>query len=371
MTIDKNITLDLGGKTLTNTSSGKATISVADGVTATVKNGSVVGGTSFYNIQVGTAVNSTANLTLEDVTATAGNTGSSMIDNFGTLTIKSGTYTGGLNVVKSEEGSTLTINGGKFTLNHAVSNYYNGVILSAGMTTITGGEFIQQNATTPKWAHPTVVLAMKEDGYDSKIVITGGKFTNKKSGEKIFHGSGKATSDNFEVSGGTFNKSISDGYCADGFIPTKNEDGTYGVKAGKYVAKIGSKNYETLADAIRLAANGKTITLLADVKENVEIKATKELTLDLNGFTLNGGTVEGKAALTNYGTITIKDSSEAQTGTIKRGDNGTVGEISYYVIRNQGTMTIESGTVSNNSGYRKTNPTGSMIGSSPDLQRRL
>lgn len=364
VTIDKNITLDLGGKTLTNTSSGKATISVADGVTATVKNGSVVGGTSFYNIQVGTAVNSTANLTLEDVTATAGNTGSSMIDNFGTLTIKSGTYTGGLNVVKSEEGSTLTINGGKFTLNHAVSNYYNGVILSAGMTTITGGEFIQQNATTPKWAHPTVVLAMKEDGYDSKIVITGGKFTNKKSGEKIFHGSGKATSDNFEVSGGTFNKSISDGYCADGFIPTKNEDGTYGVKAGKYVAKIGSKNYETLADAIRLAANGKTITLLADVKENVEIKATKKLTLDLNGFTLNGGTVEGKAALTNYGTITITGGSEGKTGTIKRDDNGTVGEKSYYVIRNQGTMTIESGTVSNNSGYRKTNPTGSMIGSS-------
>lgn len=365
VTIDKNITLDLGGKTLTNTGAGKATISVNNGVTATVKNGSVVGGTSFYNIQVGTAVNSTANLTLEDVTATAGNTGSSMIDNWGTLTIESGTYTGGLNVVKSEEGSKLTINGGKFTLNHAVSNNYNGVILSAGMTKITDGEFIQNATTTPKWAHPTVVLAMKVDGYDSKIVITGGKFTNKKSGEKIFHGSGKATSDNFEVSGGTFNRSISDGYCADGFIPTKNADGTYGVKAGKYVAKVGSKNYETLADAIRLAANGKTITLLANVTENVTISANnKNLTLELNGFTLNGGTGTAKAALTNYGTITIKDSSKAQTGTIKRDDNGTVGETSYYVIRNQGTMTIESGTVSNNSGYRQTNPTGSMIGSS-------
>ena len=360
----KELTLDLNGKTLTNTSSGKATISVADGVTATVKNGSVVGGTSFYNIQVGTAVNSTANLTLEDVTATAGNTGSSMIDNFGTLTIKSGTYTGGLNVVKSEEGSTLTINGGKFTLNHAVSNYYNGVILSAGMTTITGGEFIQQNATTPKWAHPTVVLAMKEDGYDSKIVITGGKFTNKKSGEKIFHGSGKATSDNFEVSGGTFNKSISDGYCADGFIPTKNADGTYGVKAGKYVAKVGSTGYETLADAIKAAKSGKTITLQANVTENVTISAKKNLTLDLNGYTLNGGTGTAKAALTNYGTITIKDSSTAKTGTIKRDDTGIVGETSYYVIHNQGTMTIESGTVINNSGYRKANSTGSMVGSS-------
>ena len=363
--ISKSITLDLGGKTLTHTpNAGEATIYVADGVTATVKNGSVVGGTSFYNIQVGKAVNSTANLTLEDVTATAGNTGSSMIDNWGTLTIESGTYEGGLNVVKSEEGSTLTINGGKFTLNHAVSNNYNGVILSAGMTKITDGEFIQNATTTPKWAHPTVVLAMKVDGYDSKIVITGGKFTNKKSGEKIFHGSGKATSDNFEVSGGTFNKSISDDYCAEGFIPTKNADGTYGVKAGKYVAKIGKKNYETLADAIQLAAKGATITLLADVTENVEIKATKNLTLDLNGYTLNGGTGTAKAALTNYGTITIKDSSKAQTGTIKRDDNGIVGETSYYVIRNQGTMTIESGTVINNSGYRKTNPTGSMVGSS-------
>lgn len=364
VTIDKNITLDLGGKTLTNTGVGKATISVNNGVTVTAKNGSVVGGTSFYNIQVGKAVNSTANLTLENVTATAGNTGSSMIDNFGTLTIKSGTYTGGLNVVKSEEGSTLTINGGKFTLNHAVSNYYNGVILSAGMTTITGGEFIQQNATTPKWAHPTVVLAMKVDGYPSAIEITGGKFINNKSDGKIFHGYGKATSDNFKVSGGTFNKSISDGYCADGFIPTKNADGTYGVKEGKYVAQIGSKNYETLADAIRLAAKGKTITLLANVTENVEITAAKNLTLDLNGYTLNGGTGTAKAALTNYGTITIKDSSTAKTGTIKRDDNGTTGETSYYVIRNQGTMTIESGTVINNSGYRKTNPTGSMIGSS-------
>lgn len=364
VTISKSITLDLGGKTLTHTpNAGEATIYVADGVTATVKNGSVVGGTSFYNIQVGKAVNSTANLTLEDVTATAGNTGSSMIDNWGTLTITSGTYTGGMNVVKSEEGSTLTINGGTFTGTYAEGWSYNGVILSAGTTKITGGEFIQ-NATTPVRSYPSVVQAVLVDGYPSTIEITGGKFINNKSDGKIFYGYGKATSDNFEVSGGTFNKSISDGYCAEGFIPTKNADGTYGVKAGKYVAKVGSKNYETLADAIRLAANGKTITLLADVKENVEIKATKKLTLDLNGFTLNGGTVEGKAALTNYGTITITGGSEGKTGTIKRDDNGIVGETSYYVIRNQGTMTIESGTVINNSGYKRANSTGSMVGSS-------
>ncbi len=359
--IDKNITLDLGGKTLTNTGAGKATISVTGG-TVTIKNGTVIGGTSYYNIEV--TKGSNANLTLEDITATAGNTGSSMIDNWGTMTIKSGTYTGGLNVVKSEEGSTLVISGGKFELNYAVSNNYNGVILSAGTTTISGGEFIQ-NATTPQWGNPQVVWAQQVDGYISKIEITGGTFTNKKSGSNIFHGYGKATSDNFEVSGGTFNKSISDSYCAEGFIPTKNADGTYGVKEGMYVAKVGSKKYETLADAIRLAANGKTITLLADIEANIVILADKKnITLDLGGKTLNGGTGNTKATITNYGTITITDSSAEKTGTIKRDDNGTEGETSYYVIRNFGTMTIEQANIINNSGYKKTNPSGSMVGSS-------
>ena len=353
VTIDKNITLDLGTKTLTNTGAGKATLTVAKGATATVKNGSIVGGASYYNIAVGTEVNSTANLTLENVTATAGNTVSSMIDNWGTLTITSGTYTGGLNVVKSEEGSTLNISGGKFELNYAKGWSYNGVVLSAGTTKITGGEFIQ-NATTPEKSYPQVVLAMQEDGYTSKIEITGGIFTNNKSGGSIFHGSGKATWDNFEVSGGTFNKSISDGYCADGFIPTKNADGTYGVKEGKYVAKIGSKKYETLADAVRLAAKGKTIKLLDDLDistTGLTVAATKTVTLDLNGHAL-------KAANTNTGNIKVlgKLTLCDSTDTAKNGTGtGKVWTDTPYIYNKQdkvliaaidgGTFTMESGLI--------------------------
>ncbi len=223
--INKSITLDLGGKTLTNTNAGKATISVQGG-TVTVKNGNAVGGTGYYNIEV--TKNSNANLTLANVTATAGNNGSSMIDNWGTLTITSGTYTGGLNVVKSEEGSMLSITGGTFTLDYAPSSGYTAVILVYGDTTISGGEFVQ--TATPKWGNPQVVMTGVVEGYTSITRVTGGHFTNKKSGNNIFHGYGKATSDNFEVSGGTFNKSISEGFCTDGFIPTKNADGTYGVK---------------------------------------------------------------------------------------------------------------------------------------------
>ena len=342
VTITKSITLDLGDKTLTNTSAGKATISVTGG-TVTVKNGTVIGGTGYYNIEV--TKNSNADLTLENVTATAGNTDSSMIDNWGTLTIESGTYTGGLDVVKSEEGSTLNIHGGKFTLNYSTDGY-TGVILNYGTATITDGEFIQNATSGGRWDHPQVVATGVVEDYPAITKITGGTFTNNMSGEGIFRGIGKGTSDNFEVSGGTFNKSISEGYCADGFIPTKNADGTYGVKEGKYVAQIGSKKYETLADAISLGAKGKTVTLLADVTENVIIAENKNMILDLNGHTLSGGTTAGKAALTNYGKLTINDSSEAQTGTIKREDENTGG---YYVIDNKGTMTINGGNVINNS----------------------
>ena len=294
--INKSITLDLGGKTLTNTGVGKATISITVN-NVTVKNGNVIGGASYYNIEVKKG----ASATLEDVTATAGNTGSSMVDNWGTLTIKSGSYTGGLNTVKSEEGSKLTITGGKFVSDYAPKYNITGTILVYGDTIITGGEFIQNSTST---AARVVVTGIVE-GYTAKTVITGGNFTNRSSGA-IFHGLGKATSANFEVSGGTFNKKISDGYCANGYIPTKNADGTYGVKEGAYVAAIGSTGYETLADAIKAAKSGKTIKLLANCYSDRINLENKNITLVLNGYTVTSTAAYGVLFCVKNGkTITI------------------------------------------------------------------
>lgn len=352
--ISKSITLDLGGKTLTNTNAGKATISVQSG-TVTVKNGNVVGGNDYYNIEA----KKDANLTLTDVTATAGNNGSSMIDNWGTLTITSGTYTGGLNVVKSEEGSKLTITGGTFKLDYA-TNGYTGVIFAYGDTTISGGEFIQ-NATNGKWNHPQVIVTGVVEGHTAITRVTGGNFVNKKSGESIFRGVGKATSDNFKVSGGTFNKAVSDAFCADGFIPAKNADGTYGVKVGQYVAKVGSKKYETLADAIRLAAKGQTITLLADVEQNAQLTIDKSITLDLNGKTIRNTediwgdkanailsiTNGAKVTITGNGTIDAKE-NDCYTINVVKGDltieNGTFyGNVSVVQVQ-EGTLSVKGGT---------------------------
>ena len=352
--ISKSITLDLGGKTLTNTNAGNATISVTSG-TVTVKNGNVVGGNDYYNIEA----KKDANLTLTDVTATAGNTGSSMIDNWGTLTITSGTYTGGLNVVKSEEDSVLNISGGTFELSYA-TNGYTGVIFAYGDTTISGGEFIQ-NATNGKWNHPQVIVTGVVEGHTAITRVTGGNFVNKKSGESIFRGVGKATSDNFKVSGGTFNKAVSDAFCADGFIPAKNADGTYGVKVGQYVAKVGSKKYETLADAIRLAAKGQTITLLADVEQNAQLTIDKSITLDLNGKTIrNTEDIWGdnanailsikkgaKVTITGNGTIDAKE-NDCYTINVVKGDltieNGTFyGNVSVVQME-EGTLSVKGGT---------------------------
>lgn len=164
---------------------------------------------------------------------------------------------------------------------------------------------------------------------------------------------GVASAEEFNISGGTFTSEVSSDYLADGFELKKNIDGTYGVTAGKYVAQIGDDKYETLAAALAAAKRNSIVKLLADTKENVTI-STRGVTLDLNGFTLNGSTGERKPALTiteRY--VTIKDSSEAQTGTIMREDTAeNSGVSSHYVIDIQGNafVTFESGNVKNDSG---------------------
>ena len=132
--------------------------------------------------------------------------------------------------------------------------------------------------------------------------------------------------------------------------------GENGGQATTYVAETGETKYETLQAAIDAAKRNDTVTLLADTKENVTI-STNNLTLDLNGFTLNGGTEKGKPALkVDNARVTVKDSSEAQTGTIMREDTAkNSGVSSHYVIDIQGKqsktlLTFESGTVKNNSG---------------------
>ena len=120
------------------------------------------------------------------------------------------------------------------------------------------------------------------------------------------------------------------------------------------IAEVNGKSYPSLQEAINAAPSKATVKLLADTKENVTI-STPHVTLDLNGHTLNGSTGERKPALTVTSKVYVKDSSEAQTGTIMREDTAeNSGVSSHYVIDvqggNSGWLFFQSGNVKNDSG---------------------
>ena len=82
----------------------------------------------------------------------------------------------------------------------------------------------------------------------------------------------------------------------------------------KSAAKIGEKEYASIADAIADAQQDDTIVLLRDVTENITIN--KSLTLNLGGFTLSG---DAEAAV-----VTIsgdKPQVTVKNGTVTGGRN--------------------------------------------------
>ena len=146
---------------------------------------------------------------------------------------------------------------------------------------------------------------------------------------------------------------------------------------GTNVAQIGDQGYATLQAAVNAAKKKDEIKLLQDITENVTVPSTLyQVTIDLNGNRWSGGTDvdsdgkatihKDKAALTNYGAHTyIKDS--VGTGVITRDDTGVktdaIPNTSYYVIDNiKGVLTIQGGTIYNDSDYTKAN--GEIDGSS-------
>ena len=117
-----------------------------------------------------------------------------------------------------------------------------------------------------------------------------------------------------------------------------------------YCVTVDGVKYASLSEAIAVAGEGAEMSLIADVAESVTVPAGKNIVLDLAGFTLAGGD-NGKGGvsntITNKGVLTIKDSSAAKTGAVMGGTDtgsGTAGRSGIALV-NEGTCTIESGTV--------------------------
>lgn len=221
------------------------------------------------------------------------------------LTIYDGTYYGGNIVVKGDELSSLNINGGTFNAGgQAVQTWVE--------TTIHGGTF---NGIVGAWKGTSAGKPVV-----ASLTITGGIFN----GSVSDYDNGGVLDQDVEVSvsGGTFSEKPADDYLTesaaaysvgDKFVVGNAEDeGTLDdIVAAGAVAKIENGGtvdfYISLADAVKAAADGATITLIADTLEQKQVNITKNLTIDLNGFDIVRDGTSGSAIGIKGGyTLTLK-----------------------------------------------------------------
>ena len=113
--------------------------------------------------------------------------------------------------------------------------------------------------------------------------------------------------------------------------------------------------YSSLDAAINAAQDGDTVSVLSDLNLSAPVVISgKNLTLDLNGKTIQRGTTN-QAGTANHArdnvvvkggaTVTIMDSSEEQTGKILNTHNGSSGGPAYALYIEESTVTLESGTI--------------------------
>ena len=283
----------VGGKLVGSTGTASNGFQLLAGNTITMKNGFIYGDASVAG---------------DDKTVWRG-APAIMIQNYSNLTLDNMTVSGGKQTVY-----TISNNNGNTVIKDSIINAGNA----------EGTKYSPVAFDVCRYSsYPSVSVTVEGNSViNGNIEISGGigngqsRQLNIKNG--TFNGKFSVESNvpaNIAISGGKFAYEINPDYCADGFIPASNADGTYGVKAGSYVAQIGNKKYETLADAIRLAAKGKTITLLADIEVNSTLSIAENLIIDLNGKTLTGKTGSYMFNIAEAASVTFEN------GTINVADN--------------------------------------------------
>ena len=184
------------------------------------------------------------------------------------LTINGGKFTGGLNTIKNDDWAILEVNGGVF------ENNTQQCIMNWNEVSITGGIFT---------GAPNAIY----NGYDNNTMdkgileITGGEFNGK---IQVYDVNKKGKT---SISGGTFNTDVSD-YCEDGFSP-KFVNGKYVVDDSADTLKLTFKKHaddERVYDIV-LNGDGKDINRLnaaefefelSNADMTYEIKAADKLT---------------------------------------------------------------------------------------------
>lgn len=261
------------------------------------------------NVSSRTIISGKKDITLDlngkTVSAYAGKDGVFVVNDGATLTIE-----GEGNVVARQymtaiaidvaANATVNIKGGNFSQKVDTpdeSGHYDFIYIegAGANVNISGGTF---TAFTPKWT-----LNIKDEfASTSKFNVTGGKFVGYNPAESD-------TEPNGPVS-----------FVPGGYEVAQDSDGYYTVSpTAAHVAKIGEVEYTTLQDAVKVAANGDTITLISDVntKTYAAMIDGKTLTINLNGHNITSGDAaiyawnKANVTIDGDGTVTAFPSSYA------------------------------------------------------------
>ena len=380
--IVKSATLDLAGHAFTSTLDGTSAdlIVVDSGANVTIKGGTLAAIGDLAHVALPPDGGNAA-LTLEGITATSSSDDYLIVSNGSTdnidITVRNSTLTAtGKNTVAiyAPAGGDSTV-----TLDNAVIKSPYGVQVCAGNLVVKGDTQITTTAanvaSTKTGDGPipdgAAISIVDRAGYgdDATTGSSIGTVTIEGTPTLIARGEGATAvdaytwndntksdwaeaSEHVAISGGTFSQKPDDALLAPDFVLVKNQDGTFDVVSA-YVASIGEKKYADFNSffaafkAIEGSEKPTTVTLLADLTGDrtvpgvVPVAAGQNIVFDLNGHTMEtvlqqGSSTKHYYAIENSGTLTIKDSSTEQTGTIRaRGVKNSA----------QGNLTVESGTL--------------------------
>jgi len=184
--------------------------------------------------------------------------------------------------------------------------------------TITGGEIKGYSAFYESNPQKNPVNDLNK----INISIVDGTFTATNGGTTPIYSEDKQ---NF-ITGGTYSNTLYNSYLGDNYQLTPNEDGTFGVDYNKdgAVAKAGEVYCKTLKEAGERVKDGETISILKNIdnaSDFMKIDGKKNVTIDLNGYTINGSGYNGVINAVNGATVTIdgRDANSAITANEDRG----------------------------------------------------
>lgn len=316
------------------------------------------------NVTLSERVNINKNLTVDlgghtiTTTATCGN-GSAFNIVSGNVTIQNGTIDASFGEANSGETDAITARSGSDVtlkdLNITVNSKNGACAYAFDGSKITIKSGVYENQTTEIYQYNPNITAMvvnQANVATQLIFIEGGTF---KGYDPTLGDDSQTTNENAT-------------FLAPGVALKKDASGNYTTTTA--VAKIGGKNYASIADAIKVA-DGKTIVMLQDVADCKQITINKgiSITIDLNGKTISGAVTNSYGLFKNSGTLTIDDTAidgklynnanvpvirNAETTSVLTINNGTIHSTTTStsdssgsaISNNVGTVTINGGNIS-------------------------